>query len=179
MFNDALPHILRFEGGYVNDPDDPGGATNKGVTQAVYDAHRRAKKQSLQPVRNISDDEVAEIYKRDYWDNAKCNEIVQTKPNTALIHFDSAVNCGVVQANKLLQRAIHTKIVDGIIGRQTLCDLSIYTDTQVCIALLREREQFYVRLVEKKPVLKKFIKSWMWRLRKLKQITLPPDIQNA
>ena len=54
--------VLRREGGYVNHPADPGGATNKGVTQAVYNAWRKARKQAAQSVKLISDTEVAAIY---------------------------------------------------------------------------------------------------------------------
>ncbi len=60
-FADSLPFILRWEGGYVNHPADPGGATNRGVTQKVYDAWRAKQGQAAQDVRQWSDAEMRSI----------------------------------------------------------------------------------------------------------------------
>ena len=60
--------VLAHEGGYVNHPDDPGGATNYGVIQRTYDAYRRRKRLSPQSVRAITMDEVRDIYRDQYWD---------------------------------------------------------------------------------------------------------------
>jgi lysozyme family protein len=61
-FAAALPFILRWEGGFVDDPDDRGGRTNKGVTQAVYQAWRADQGLPGQDVRQINDQEVASIW---------------------------------------------------------------------------------------------------------------------
>lgn len=173
MFNTALPVILKFEGGYVNDPDDRGGATNKGITQATYDAYRKSVNLDLRPVKEIEDVEVAFIYERDYWNNAKCDVIDQTKPKTALVLFDAAVNHGVGTATRMLQRVINTRLVDGIIGRQTLRDLSAFTDLQVASALIEARRQLYGKIVANNPSQQKFLRSWMWRLNKLEKLIAP------
>ena len=64
-YDKCLALVLRYEGGYINHPDDPGGPTNKGVTQEVYDGWRKAHNQQTQSVRNISMDEVGGIYRQD------------------------------------------------------------------------------------------------------------------
>ena len=115
-FPAALKQILRFEGGYVNDPRDSGGATNHGVTQAVYDAWRKARKQAVQSVKLISDTEVAAIYKRDYWDAVRADDLA---PGVDLATFDYAVNSGVGRASKALQAAAGVP-QDGVIGPQTI-----------------------------------------------------------
>ena len=74
-FAAALPFILRWEGGFVDDPDDRGGRTNKGVTQAVYQAWRADQGLPGQDVRQISDEEVASIYYERYWLTAKCDAL--------------------------------------------------------------------------------------------------------
>lgn len=91
-FEAALSHVLAYEGGYVDHPSDPGGATNRGVTQGTYDAYRADNGWPKQPVRNISDDEVADIYRTRYWDAIGADEL---PPALAFVVFDSAVNHGV------------------------------------------------------------------------------------
>lgn len=92
-FRKALEFTLRWEGGYVNDSRDPGGATNQGVTQATYDHWRQSNGLSRQPVRGIAQDEVEQIYYENYWLRAGCD---QTEPlGLAISVFDFAVNSGV------------------------------------------------------------------------------------
>lgn len=72
-FQSSLPFILRWEGGYVNHPNDPGGATNKGVTQKVYDDWRRKQGQALRDVRQLAEEEMQAIYETGYWLPPKCH----------------------------------------------------------------------------------------------------------
>ncbi|TIX97406.1 MAG: N-acetylmuramidase, partial [Mesorhizobium sp.] len=65
---ESLAKVLVHEGGYVNHRQDPGGPTNKGVTQRVYDAYRKGKGLPMRSVKHITMDEVYEIYDRQYWD---------------------------------------------------------------------------------------------------------------
>ena len=58
LFEKCLKQVLKWEGGYVNDPDDNGGATNMGITQYTYNAFLKRKGLALKPVKNISYDEV-------------------------------------------------------------------------------------------------------------------------
>ena len=67
-FPEALTLVLRHEGGYVNHPDDPGGATNKGVTQGTYNAFRRSRGLPTRSVRELTGDELKTVYRQNYWD---------------------------------------------------------------------------------------------------------------
>jgi len=104
------------EGGYVNHPRDPGGATMKGVTQRVYDDYRRRMNQPQKSVRHISDYEVETIYRQQYWNAVKADDLPD---GLAYCVFDAAVNSGPGRAARWLQQALGVK-VDGIIGNQTV-----------------------------------------------------------
>ena len=100
IFEKALFFVLKWEGGYVNNPNDKGGATNKGITQATYNAWLRSKGKSTKDVRNISDSEVKEIYYNNYWLKAGCNKMTE---KFAIICFDTAVNMGVSRVSEFLK----------------------------------------------------------------------------
>lgn len=161
-FTDALRFVLAREGGYVNDPDDPGGPTNHGVTQKVYDAYRKDHGLPLRTVRDIAPDEVAHLYDSRYWDPVLGDELLALDGNVALQVFDMAVNAGVGRATKLLQRALHVE-EDGVLGPATMralrgADLVVLRDSYWA-----EREIFYRSLAAQKPVLGKFLKGWLKR----------------
>lgn len=115
-FDAALVRVLVSEGGYVNNPKDPGGATNKGITQRVYNLYRNRLNLSGQSVQSISDAEVRQIYKEQYWDVAKCDAL---PVGVSYCVFDGDVNSGVSQSTKWLQRALGLA-VDGTIGPNTI-----------------------------------------------------------
>lgn len=112
----CLKQVLKYEGGYSNHPADPGGATMKGVTQAVYDAWRAKNNLSQQSVRNISDGELQAIYRRDYWDKVRGDDL---PAGVDLAVFDFAVNSGVSRASKYLQAIVGVE-QDGVIGPKTI-----------------------------------------------------------
>ena len=73
-FQVFLPLLLRFEGGFVDDPADPGGATNKGITLQTFQAHARqllAVAPTLENLKNLSDAQAGTLYKALYWDRAR------------------------------------------------------------------------------------------------------------
>jgi uncharacterized protein (TIGR02594 family) len=120
-FRLALAHVLRMEGGYSNDPHDPGGPTNRGITLAVFAKWRgetldaTSRQRLLAELKRISDDEVAAIYEARYWRPACCASL---PPGLDLMHFDAAVNHGVGGAARMLQQALEVT-VDGVIGPNT------------------------------------------------------------
>lgn len=168
MLDLAFNTTLKFEGGYANNPNDPGGRTNKGVTQDTYDHFRRAWVKPLQDVKKISDDEVRLVYEA-YWKDCKADVIQKTHPKTATFHFDTAFNAGDFQAAKLLQRALRVTD-DGHIGPYTLTALSHFTDDEVLSVYYAERIKFYNALVTKRPNLAEFLKGWTLRCNKLCKI---------
>lgn len=110
-----LPMILQFEGGWSDNPDDPGGPTMKGITIGTY-RQWKGKPVTKADLRAISDDEVASIYRRNYWDKVKGDDL---PAGLDLVAFDAAVNSGPSRAAKWLQAAIGVE-ADGKIGPQTL-----------------------------------------------------------
>ena len=169
-FTESLPFVLRWEGGYVNHPADPGGATNKGVTQKVYDGWRARQGMSARDVRQLEDAELAAIYENDYWLPPRCHVLQQ---QLGLVHFDTAVNMGVGRAVKLLQAGLGCA-VDGAFGPGTQkaadsCDLG----TAVA-GYCQAREDFYRRLAAQRPQLAVFLKGWLNRLNALRaEVGLP------
>lgn len=115
-FPTCLAYVLESEGGFVDDPRDPGGATNKGVTQAVYDDYRKLIAKPKQSVRFITNAEVGEIYKHQYWDAVKGDLLPK---GLDYVVFDYAVNSGVVRAIKNLQGVLGV-VQDGMIGVRTI-----------------------------------------------------------
>lgn len=105
--DDCITLILKHEGGYVNDPRDPGGETKYGISKRAYPAR---------DIAALTEQQARDIYARDYWAPCKCSEL---PPALALCVFDAAVNQGAGYAAKLLQQVLNVKI-DGKIGPQTI-----------------------------------------------------------
>jgi len=112
-FDRALPHILIHEGGRVNHPKDPGGRTNQGITQRVYNAWSAKSSLPARDVYLIDDAEVAAIYRFQYWEVVHGDVLPE---GVGYVLFDGAVNSGPKQAIKWLQRALgslYAGTVDG------------------------------------------------------------------
>lgn len=122
FFTRALGHILEMEGGFTDDPYDPGGPTNRGITLEVYANFKgqtldgSSRDRLIAELKSIPDATVATIYRRRYFDPADCSAFT---PPLALMHFDAAVNHGVGTAIRMLQQSVGVT-VDGEIGPQTL-----------------------------------------------------------
>ena len=110
-FDQSFHKLLGHEGGYVDHPADPGGATCWGVTERVARANGYRGH-----MRDLPVDLAKSIYRRQYWDSVRADEL---PPALRYAVFDAAVNSGTQQAVKWLQRAIGAKD-DGVIGSQTL-----------------------------------------------------------
>ncbi len=117
----ALTLVLKHEGGFSDHPDDPGGATMKGVTQRVYDGYRSRKGLPVRSVKRLETAELQDIYRTLYWNKIEGDEL---PAGLDYCVFDAAVNSGIIQSGKWLQRAVNklggTLTVDGIIGPATL-----------------------------------------------------------
>lgn len=115
-YKPSLALVLAHEGGFVNHPKDPGGATNQGVTQKVYDAYRKVNGLPIQSVKFITSTEVAEIYQKQYWRLVRGDSLPSGLDYAV---FDFGVNSGVSRAVRYLQRLVGVED-DGIIGNATL-----------------------------------------------------------
>lgn len=115
-YPDLLRKVLAHEGGYVNHPKDPGGATNYGVTQARYDQYRKEKLLPTRSVKQITQAEVEAIYKTGYWDINRCDDLPSGLDYPV---FDGGVNSGPARGAKWLQQALGVS-ADGKVGPETL-----------------------------------------------------------
>lgn len=106
-FERCLAETLRHEGGYVNDPHDPGGETNMGISRGSYPNEN---------IRGMTRSRASEIYRRDYWAPLRGDEL---PAGLDMVAFDGAVNSGVSRGAKWLQSALGVT-ADGKIGPQTL-----------------------------------------------------------
>ncbi len=104
-FKLALSHTLKAEGGYSNNPNDTGGATMKGVTQATYDSYLKKKGQPSKHVKGISQAEIEDVYYNDYWKASGSDAIATSNRALAMVNFDTAVNMGVGRAKELLSQS--------------------------------------------------------------------------
>lgn len=114
-FNRALQLVLVHEGGFVNHPKDPGGATMKGVTLDVFRRHFGVGK-TVNDLKNITQEQLARVYRTGYWDKCKCDQL---PAGVDYAVFDVAVNSGPGRAARFLQSAVGAK-QDGAIGDGTL-----------------------------------------------------------
>lgn len=103
----CMAEVFRHEGGYGNDPHDPGGETNMGISKRSY---------PKEDIRGMTKERAAAIYRRDFWDACKCDDLPS---GLDLVTFDAAVNSGPSRAAKWLQQAIGVD-ADGKIGPQTI-----------------------------------------------------------
>ena len=114
-FARCLPEILRHEGNWADHPKDPGGATMKGITIGTY-RQWKGRAVTKAELRAISDVEVAAIYKRNYWDKVRGDDL---PAGLDLVAFDAAVNSGPARGARWLQTALGVA-ADGKIGPKTI-----------------------------------------------------------
>lgn len=174
-FEGALPFILRWEGGFVDHPADPGGRTNKGVTQRVYNAWRMRQGLPTRDVKGIEDGEVMAVYESGYWVPPRCDLLSQPLD---LVQFDTAVNMGPGRAVRFLQQAVGCG-VDGDFGPGTLRAVAACPPGDAVIRYCDIREAFYRQIVAKKPDQGVFLKGWLNRLASLRKEAGLPGLESA
>ncbi len=152
-FDDIIEVVLHHEGGYVNDPKDPGGETNFGIAKRSHPDV---------DIANLTKEGAKEIYKRDYWDGNKVEELPEELRH---IYFDMCVNQGKGRAVKILQQAVNAKggdlKVDGGLGPMTL--KAILKSNLELDRVRAYRVKYYADLVTRKPDLEKFYFGWFRR----------------
>lgn len=163
-FERAMRLLAAHEGHYVNHPEDPGGATNMGVTQDTYDAWRRARGLPKQAVGGISEEEVTAIYRAQYWDAVRADDL---PPGVGYAVFDAAVNSGPSQAAKWLQRAVGAE-VDGVVGVKTLAATRAASPTETIERVCDQRLRFMRRLKHYKT----FATGWKRRVSEVREQAL-------
>ncbi|NDC83391.1 hypothetical protein EB093_07010 [bacterium] len=136
-FKDALAKVLVFEGGFTDNPKDPGGATNYGITQAVAKAHGYTGDMKTIPMQTVE-----LIYRKAYWNAIRADEL---PPQVRYPVFDAAVNSGVTQSIKWLQRSVGV-LDDGTIGSKTVAAVKLADPLKIVCGVIGQRLEFMTRL---------------------------------
>ena len=152
-FDEIIEVVLEHEGGYVNDPKDPGGETNFGIAKRSHPDV---------DIKNLTKEGAKEIYKEVYWDKNKVESLPEELWH---IYFDMCVNQGKSRAVKIIQRAVNGKggslDVDGGMGPMTIAAIG---KSRVELDRVRAyRVKYYADLVTKKPDLERFYFGWFKR----------------
>ena len=158
-----VPFILRWEGGFVNDPDDLGGATNKGITMDTFEAYCRKKgypKPTVERLKNITDTDWYEIFKTLYWDRWKADEIKSQAVANILVDW---VWASGVHGIKRPQRILGVT-VDGLVGTKTLSYLNSADPKRLFEAIKEDRIKFIDEICKARPKNGKYRKGWLNRI---------------
>lgn len=162
-FDACLAAVLKYEGGWSDNPADPGGATMKGVTLATY-SHWLGRPATKAELRAITDADLQAIYRAGYWNPVRADALPS---GVDLIVFDTSVNSGPGRAAKLLQEAAGAT-VDGAIGPGTLTAVRNMRPGDVIDGFTVKHEAFYRSL----PTFATFGKGWLSRLEAVQQLAL-------
>lgn len=170
-FKEAFELLMIHEGGYVNNPSDPGGETNWGVT----------KKTALRwgftgDMRDFPKCKAEEIYKHLYWEAMKLQEVAKIAPKTAIEAFECGVNMGPTWGIKFIQLSLNALNrdararllkVDGEIGKKTLKELRKLNEIDT-ITLVKMQNALqgarYIQITQKNRKLKTFVRGWFRRV---------------
>lgn len=141
LFNACMDVVLRHEGGFVNHPDDPGGATNLGITKKVLEAWR-GRALDVSDVKLLGLAEAKTIYHAQYWVPIQGDRLPK---GVSMVVFCMAVNAGVTRASKILQKIVGVE-QDGHVGVVTLQAVSQYDPEQLIRDYSQARLTFYKKL---------------------------------
>jgi len=156
----SLNHVLQSEGLWSDNPADPGGATMKGITLSTYQKWKGNPHISKDDLKAISDQDVYDLYKQNYWDKVKGDDLPS---GVDYMVFDASVNMGVGRASKLIQTAAGVP-ADGVIGNGTLEAIKNANPTELMDKFSTEKEDFYKSL----PTFGTFGKGWLNRVAQVK-----------
>lgn len=154
----AIKFVLDREGGYTLDPNDLGGETNFGISKRAY---------PNLDIKNLTIDQAKEIYKRDYWQACKCDELPS---HLSIAVFDAAVNQGVGTSIRMLQSALDV-VADGIIGDQTI-SAAFKSSLSTSRKFLAIRMSRYISIIVKNPTQQVFSVNWNYRVLYLYELIL-------
>lgn len=161
-----VPFILKWEGGFVNDPDDLGGATNRGVTLATYAQYCKKKgypAPTVERLKNLSEREWTEILKTMYWDRWKADKVVNQSVANILVDWVWASGVhGIKRPQKILGVS-----VDGIVGNQTLAAVNARDAKELFYAIKADRIRFIDEICKARPANEKYRRGWMNRINNL------------
>ena len=162
-FDQCLAFVLKEEGGFSNDPHDPGGVTNFGVTKATYEKFI-GHSISVDDMRALTVDQITPLYRRMYWDAIHGDDL---PAGVDYAVFDYAVNSGTGRAGKALQQAVGVT-QDGAIGPATMAAVANADPRETINTICDGRLTFLQSL----PTWKFYGKGWGGRVVRVKQRAL-------
>lgn len=157
------PFILRWEGGFVDDPLDRGGATNKGITIGTF-RNFYGKEATVEQLKNITDEQWLHIFKSGYWDKWKADDI--ENQSIANIVVDWAWGSGAATSIKQVQKILGVA-VDGIVGNDTLTAINTADQRTLFDKIHSRRIEFVENIVKRDPSQARFLKGWKNRINSL------------
>lgn len=158
-FDACLKEVLKHEGLYSDHPADPGGRTMRGVTQRVWERWT-GRRSSEAEMRSLSVMDVAPLYRAQYWDELRCDNLPGP---LALCVFDFGVNAGPGRAAKMLQAMVGAT-QDGRIGAKTLAAVQQYATARglaECVRQYQQSRRSYYRRLRSFPT---FGRGWLRRV---------------
>lgn len=155
-FEECLAHILKSEGGFVNHPKDPGGATNLGTTKRTWEEWV-GHEVTVDDIKALTIADVSPLYKERYWDKCRGDDLPR---GVDFAVFDLAINSGVGRASKLLQRSVGVA-ADGAIGPATLAAVADANPRELATKICELRLAFLQAL----PTWETFGKGWGRRVK--------------
>lgn len=159
QFDKYAPKLKRWEGGYANDPDDTGGATNIGVTLATFRQFYGADKTEAD-LRRMTAEQWRHIMKSGFWDKCWGDQI--HNQSVAEIIVDWCVNSGTGMLKKV-QGMVGTK-ADGVMGPKTLAAINTYNQQKLHFMVKAARAEHYAAITRNRSANLKFYDGWMNRL---------------
>lgn len=161
--NKLIPIIKKWEGGYSDNPNDRGGATNSGVTLAVYQSVY-GKSKTKNDLKRMTSDQWDYIFTKLYWNKWKADEIKNQSIANILVDWVWMSGYGTI---KKIQ-SLFGLTADGIVGNKTISYINSHDQEDVFNKIWNRRKQFYESLVNNNPSQKVFLKGWMNRLNTFK-----------
>lgn len=177
-FNKAIITTLEHEGGFVNDPVDPGGATNWGISIRYLQQRgdmdgdgwldgdlNRDGVIDIKDIKNMTVEQAVHLYRTGFWDNHNYDNI--NNYTIAARVFDMTVNMGAIQAGRIVQRALNNLgnrlTVDGRIGPMTFTAINTASPDRLIVEIRLEHINFYLNLINQRPELGRFRNGWLRR----------------
>lgn len=162
-----IPFILKWEGGFVDDPADLGGATNKGVTIGTFEGFCKRKgrpKPTVQDLKNISEADWKEIIKTLYWDRWKADGIKSQGVANILVDW---VWASGVHGIKRPQRILGVSS-DGLVGSKTITAVNAMDAEKLFKMIKEDRVKFVDEICKARPANERFRKGWLNRINSIK-----------
>jgi len=176
MFEEAILHILKNEGGYVDHKSDPGGATNYGVslrflkTLGLYGDFNNDGLIDGNDIKAMDTEDAKGVYKKFWWDKHKYGQIKDIRIATKIL--DMSINVGSYRAHCILQNALNDSgsdlLIDGVIGWKTIKEINHHKDKHKLLShIIANLSKYYLELYDNdKENRVNFIVGWLKRATK-------------